>query len=283
LLPLEGTIVLRLLSVVCAAFAFAACAQEPTDAPAERRRTSDREGLELPRLVTDRPDFTESTAVVGAGVIQVEGGVTLDREGSAHHLTQPEVLLRTGLGRRMEFRFGSSGVESSREHGSHWKSGMADATFGFKYAILDERHNRPAVAIIPILSVPTGASAFSSGHYEPTVKLAVSKDAPLGFSIGANFNVSSLSGESSRYAQRAASVTLGHALFAGFGGYWEVFAISPWEQGSGTAWVGNTGVSHAIGENVQLDVRVGKRMTSVGPNWFAGVGFAVRQPTRFVR
>lgn len=39
---------------------------------------------ELPEMITDRPDYTESVEVVGKSVIQTEHGITLEREGDAH-------------------------------------------------------------------------------------------------------------------------------------------------------------------------------------------------------
>ena len=47
-------------------------------------------------ISTDRPDFTESTAVVGPGMVQVESGGTLDKEGGSHSFSGPEVLMRIG-------------------------------------------------------------------------------------------------------------------------------------------------------------------------------------------
>ncbi len=52
-------------------------------------------------LITDRPDFTESTEAVPAGHLQLEAGYTFtfDREGTdrTRHHTAPELLFRIGL------------------------------------------------------------------------------------------------------------------------------------------------------------------------------------------
>ena len=34
---------------------------------------------DLPEMVTDRPDYTESTDVVGKGMVQMENGFTVER------------------------------------------------------------------------------------------------------------------------------------------------------------------------------------------------------------
>ncbi|HVR97870.1 MAG TPA: transporter, partial [Thermoanaerobaculia bacterium] len=63
----------------------------------------DLSGLPEP-LVTDRPDFTESTSTVAPGHFQVEGGATLARVEDEDSETWGEVLVRYGLGPRLEAR-----------------------------------------------------------------------------------------------------------------------------------------------------------------------------------
>lgn len=234
----------------------------------------------LPELVSDRPDFTESTVVVRPGVIQTEMGVTVGAEGGRAQLSTGEIVMRIGVRKGLELRFGGEGLVAERASGSRWQRGVSDAEIGLKIGVWEQRRYLPALSLIPILSLPTGASAFSSGGYEPTIKFALDKDLIAGFTVGGNLNLSSLRTDTGRFIQRGYSLSLGHDLVAGFGGYWEVYGFTPWEEGSTTAWIGNTGLTHAVGKNAQLDVRVGKRMSGVGPDWFAGVGFVFRQPTR---
>ena len=129
--------------------------------------------------------------------------------------------------------------------------------------------------------MPSHNEHFSSSGYDPAIKLAWSRDLPAGFSFGGNVNFSSLTENDGRFLQSAASWSLGHDLPAGFGAYWEVFSFSPWEKGGSASWIANSGITHGLGKNAQIDVRGGKRMTEAGPNWFVGVGFAVRRPTHW--
>src|SRR5688572_30878275 len=57
-------------------------------------------------LVTDRPDFTESTATVPRGHFQIEGGTTLTRVEDADATSFGELLVRIGTGERWETRLG---------------------------------------------------------------------------------------------------------------------------------------------------------------------------------
>jgi hypothetical protein len=236
---------------------------------------------ELPDLITDRPDYTESVEVAGKGIIQTEHGITLDREGDVHSLSTPEMLVRIGLTRRIELRLGSDGFVMERSTAGTFK-GRADTEIAAKIAIFEQKGRfRPGFSIIPLLSLPSRNEHFSSLGYDPTIKLAWSRDLPKGFSLGGNLNYSSLTENNGRFLQTAASWSLGHDLKAGFGAYWEVFGFSPWEKGGKVSWIANSGITHGVGKNAQIDVRAGKRMTEVGPNWFVGVGFAVRRPTHW--
>src|SRR5689334_1613128 len=87
-----------------------------------------------PELVTDRPDFTESSEVVGRGVLQVESGMTFegDRQDGdrARAISAPQLLVRVGVTPRFELRFGGDGFvsQSIRTAGSTLEtSGSSDA------------------------------------------------------------------------------------------------------------------------------------------------------------
>jgi hypothetical protein len=231
-------------------------------------------------LVTDRPDFTESTQVVGTGVFQFENGFTVGREHGVRSLTGPETLIRIGLSKRLELRLGGAGYLSERTGESDKIRGLTDFELGVKIHVFEQSRFRPALSIIPLISMPTGGANFSSRGYDPTVKLALEKDLMRGFTLGGNLNLSSFQTPEGRFRQTAFSASLGHELGAGFGAYWEVFGFSPWEKGGAAAVIVNTGISHGIGKRAQVDVRVGRRITEAGPDWFFGMGMAIREPTQ---
>lgn len=233
---------------------------------------------ELPEMVADRPDFTESTDVVGRGVIQTENGFTVERSQGGSSLAGPELLVRIGLGKRLELRAGGDGFLSERMPGASMVSGHSDVELGVKVLLFDEGRHRPAISLIPIVSAPLGSAGFSSGGYDPTLKAALEKDLPRGFSLGGNVNFSSLSTPCGRFLQTALGASAGHSLGGGFRGFWEIFGFTPWEKDGSTAGIADTGASRSIGRNAQVDIRIGKRLTSSGPGWFWGMGVAFRQP-----
>ncbi len=230
-------------------------------------------------MVTDRPDFTESTGVVAKRLIQLETGFTRERNQGGSALDGPELLLRIGLGKRLEFRTGGEGFLWQRMPGAGTVRGHSDVEVAAKIVLLEQGRRLPAVSLLPILSMPLGSPPFSSGGFDPTLKIALSRDLPAGFGLGGNLNFGSLTTPNGRFTQSAWSASLGHTLGRGFGGFWEIYGFTPWDKGDPAAWIAQTGATRSLGGNAQVDARIGKRLTAAGPNWFWGVGAAVRFST----
>jgi hypothetical protein len=258
-----------------------ASAQSHAPAAAAASAASQTNERKLPELETDRPDLTESSGVVGAGVWQLESGVLfqsdgLDR-GTAHDVSAPNILLRMGIGSRLELRIGGEGfLGESLSTGTGMSSGLSDLELGFKYRLLDQDRAGVDLAVIPIVSLPVGSSVFSSGSVDPTIKLTVARDLPYGFGIGSNVIVASITEDGARFTQTAVSASLGHALGRHWNGFWELYGASALSREGGRAWLFDTGVTHAFGERLQLDLSAGRGLTHDAPDWFIGAGMAIR-------
>jgi hypothetical protein len=244
---------------------------------------------DVPELVTDRPDFTESSQVVGAGVLQIESGTTFERDRDAGvrngTLSTPQ-LLRLGVSPRLEFRLASDGLlsESATFATQHQRTtGGADTEAGIKYTLTRTPLSGFDLAVIAALSLPTGADGLSSGGYDPGVKFTWAHDLPRGFGLSGNFNFASITAADNdtpgdrREFERSISLSLGHGLGDQWGAYWETYGFA---SGDGCACTFNTGVTRALGRHMQVDVAVGRGLTSSAPDWFAGVGFSIRRMHR---
>jgi hypothetical protein len=240
--------------------------------------------VEMPALVTDRPDFTESSEVVGHRTVQIETGFTLesDRAGGmrVHSITTPAVLARIGVGSRFELRLGGDGFLHAwtPSDGKGGASGHSDIELGAKLKILGIE--ALDLAVIPIVSIPTHDDDYSSGTVDPTVKLTWATTLPRDVGLSGNINVARPSDPQGRFTQQAVSVSLAHDLLGGWGGYWEAYTFTPMERGLGSGWTLNTGVTRSLGADMQLDVEVGRGVTSAAPDWFVGFGFVVRSRPR---
>ncbi len=120
-------------------------------------------------LVTDRPDFTESSVVVGKGIWQLETGAAYvgDAQG-ARAFAAPQALLRLGLTNRFELRLGASGFLAERQTlGANQTVGGSDFELGAKFTVLDQAHHGVALAIIPIVSLPVGSDGIFQRRRRP--------------------------------------------------------------------------------------------------------------------
>ena len=120
-------------------------------------------------IVTDRPDFTESSDTVPFGRMQLEGGYTFSRVGTLREHAFGELLLRIATGRRTEARIGIN--SHIWNHGAGASRGFEDTTLGMKVRLCpgSETFNllRPTTALILETTIPTGSSAFSGREMQP--------------------------------------------------------------------------------------------------------------------
>lgn len=234
--------------------------------------------IDTPELVTDRPDFTESSQVIPRRWFQLESGLSYEGEGQdLRSFAAPSTLMRIGLGRHTELRLGADGV-LSESFGGVRVSGTSDVEIGTKTQVLFQDRSGIDLAFLPMVSLPTGADGFSSDGVDPTLKITWGRDLAAGFGLTGNVNVSSLSTEAGRFHQEAFSVSLGHDLVAGWSGYAEAYGFSRLGPGEAAAWTFNGGITRPVGAQFQFDLEAGRGLTSAAPDWFVGVGFAVLSP-----
>ncbi len=226
-------------------------------------------------ISTDRPDYTESTDTVGRGIGQFEGGVEWTSQAPSHTLRVPNALLRIGIAGRVELRLASDGFvrESVLVNGTREpNSGGADLAVGAKVALTGEKRLMPALSVIGALSFPVGSERFSSGGYDPFFKVCWSKSLPKAFDAGGNVVVQMATAGPGTSVEQTVSLSVGHKLFGGVRGFWEVYRMAPHEAQT----IADTGLSKVLGKNVEIDVSVGHTLLAQRSSWFIGAGFAIR-------
>lgn len=250
-------------------------------------------GNEAIPLITDRPGYSDGVNIVPRGLFHWESGFSLSLAahgtGAAANPLELEAernmlagapVLRVGVSRRFELRFGGDGVlyHSHRISGaSHFQSGISDLAVGFKVALIEERRILPAISLVSMFSLPVGAPAFSSGAIDPTFKLAWSKELWKQWTISGNLNASSLStGENSRFLQKAASFQVSRPVWADLGAFAEVYTIKPPFPGERSLWTFDGGFTHPLGDYMQIDLSCGQQVVPRERTWFLAVGFAFR-------
>lgn len=234
---------------------------------------------ELEPLVTDRPDFTESTETVAPGMAQLESGGTYARAAAEHGGSVGEVLLRVGLDKHTELRIGLNSYDFVRSPAGSTR-GLEDASLGAKLKLAaggGVGSWKPAVAVILASSLPTGASAFRASKPQPEAKLGAAWDLSDRVSFAGNLNYTWVREPHDSYGEVAASSSLGVGVTAKTGAYLEYSGFSPREAALSASQYVNGGLTYGFTANLQVDARAGVGMNHIGgPDYFAGIGFARR-------
>jgi hypothetical protein len=248
------------------------------------------DGAPPPPLVTDRPDQTESSAVVAAGLVQVEAGWTHietgDSNGDATLDGFGETLVRVGLGKRIELRVGFAGfrvVEPGGTGGGEEKEdGFGGAALGLKAGLVEERGARPRIALIAGTTIPGGQGLFSNDEADPFLRVAasntLSERLTLGYNLGAAWlTVEDEAGDEDTLSVLLGTVSLGISATQRVGFFVELFGESGLSA-DGDFTAADAGVTWLVLGNLQLDASGGVGLSDSAMDWFAGLGVSFRLP-----
>ncbi len=233
-------------------------------------------------IVTDRPDFTEASVTVGRGVLQIEMGYTyvFDNDGASQTIAHsyPETLFRYGIfAEWLEFRAAwnyTNEIVDSAESG-----GAEDLYLGFKIALTPQEGILPEMAIMPQMTVPTGAAAFRGNDVHPGVNWLYGWDINDWLSTGGstqiNRTVTTLGGQP--FSEFAQSWTIGYSLSDRVGAYTEYFALIPHSgEGAKPQHYFDGGFTYLLSDDIQWDIRGGVGLNAAADDYFVGTGLSLR-------
>jgi len=236
-------------------------------------------------LVTDRPDVSESSEVVGKGRTQIETSFVSQRDdadGTRIRLRNTPTLLRIGIAERFELRIETDGYSSLRADGvvPVHASGMADTALGIKWHMQDADDDDfvPSVAWLLHADFATGAKAFRGQGVRPSLRMVAEWELPQGWSVGAMpgvFNDKSEAGE--RYSAGLLALVLGKEFSSQWRGFVEVSAdqlAAARFGGNVTSW--DAGVAYQVNKDVQLDFSISRGISKSAVDSSVGVGLSVR-------
>ncbi len=269
--------------LVSLAASAAALAQDESDKPTDP--------MDEP-LITDRPDFTESTDAVPAGHFQLEAGYTFtyDREHKerVRDHAAPEFLLRIGVVDDLELRLGWQGYSwtenqfetrtrgNRRVTGEDWTDGAHDLSIGFKLKLLEQDGLVPHFGVLASMNIPVGSDVVSSGDVEPGAILLCAYDLTDEVALAGNVGFASLTDAGERFFQTSASLSLAVALTERLRGYVEYYGLYPNAEHSDAAHTLNAGFTFLINHTFQIDWRIGGGLNEEADDFFTGVGFSWR-------
>jgi hypothetical protein len=229
-------------------------------------------------LVTDRPDFTESGLVVGRTVLQLEAGGTYVEADDEKATSLGELLVRYGITKGIELRLVTLTYLWLDPPGES-SSGFVDSSIGAKIQLTRaERRGflgRTDAALVVSTSFPSGNSEFRSDSWEPSAVLAFGWDLSGRVSAGVNLGYARPSGLD-RFDSFWGSGVIGVGLTENTSAFFELFGFNREVEDGPSTLNFQTGVTHLLSPDLQLDARVARRVIDDGVDFLFGVGVSWR-------
>lgn len=219
-------------------------------------------------ITTDRPAVTDSSIVVPPGSFQAENGFEESWAQGQRTFDAPETWLRFGVASKTELRliapdyFDQTGVTS----------GFGDLAAGVKQQL------GPVagfdVSLVLMLSLPTGATAFSSHGYDPFVQLPWSRSLSSNWTAAGMLSVYDFTQQGRRNVTGETTFLLDRQLTKPWDAFVEYAGDFPHE--GGPRHLLHVGTAYKPTPHQQLDFHVGVGLSSAAVDHFIGVGYSFR-------
>ncbi|MCC2972294.1 transporter [Massilia sp. IC2-476] len=234
-------------------------------------------------IATDRPDFVESSNVVGRSRLQVETSLLLERDRSGparERLVATPTLLRYGVGDSFELRVETDGHLDGRhtEPGLREKArGYADTSLGLKWHALDADGSLPSVGVLLHADLDSGSRAFRGQGVRPSLRVVGEWELASDYSLGVMPGVGMEGDEGGRYRYGILGVVVGKSFNERLRGFVEVAMpqIAKGKHG-GTQASFDIGGAYLLSDTVQLDAMFSRGLNSRTPDTAFTVGFSFK-------
>lgn len=217
-------------------------------------------------IATDRPDFVESSNVVGHGRLQVETSLAAERnslDGVRDRSVATPTLLRYGISDTLELRLESDGRVRGRSTDSSGVTrfnGSADASVGMKWHATDGGGSAPSVGVLVHADLDSGSKDLRGSGVRPSVRVVGEWELPSDYSLGVMPGVSYEKNDAGdRFVNGIFGIVVGKTLSERLRSFAELSLpqIASRKNG-GTQASLNTGVAYLINDNCQIDAAVSK-------------------------
>lgn len=238
---------------------------------------------QVPELVTDRPDQTESSSVVPHRSLQIETGLYWGNDETETYkqktLVYNSTLLRYGLLERMELRLGmeyiSDEIEIKNTDTVINSTGLSPLYLGFKIYVTEEDGWIPEIAFLAGVGIQeAGHKDFRSPHTAPGARFSFSHTLSERFSIGYNLGAE-WDGETA-IPSYYYSFVFGAGLTEKIGAFVEAFGLIP-EDGESSHLI-DAGITYLLLPNLQLDFSGGLGLNEEAIDSFLSFGLSYRIP-----
>lgn len=241
---------------------------------------------EKDEIVTDRPDFVESSNVVGAGRFQIETSLALERnkaDGFKDRTYSSPTLLRFGITDTLELRVETDGRIHARSENlttgaSTTQNGYADTALGVKWHAVDEAGLRPSIGVLAHIDFDSGSGPFRAQGKGGSLRLAAEWELPDEFSLGVMPGVAwQHDDDGRRYSSGIFGIVLGKSWTERWRTFIEYSApqIARASHG-GSVQTFDIGTAYLLTDTVQIDTALSRGLNHTTPDWSWTVGFSVK-------
>ena len=226
------------------------------------------------KIITDRPDQTESSSTIQKGNLQIESGALLEFIGedvsySERHLLVPTTLIRYGVLDFAEIRIVSQ-IENVNNKLTN-VTGMTDLEIGTKLQLLKKDQSSLEIALLSHLIIPTGSKEVTGNRTGLINKICFSHKSNTNIDIGYNLGYN-------YFHDNTGDLTYSFVLGLGINDKLSVY-LEPYGEVidfKDHLTNINSGITYLLKDNFQLDFSFGTGInytfnyTAIGFSWNIG-------------
>lgn len=223
-------------------------------------------------IQADRPDQTETPAIVPKGMFQAEIGFTFQKnESNSKSNSLPSVLWKYGVNQNFELRLITEFV--SEKYFDEKSDGITPILIGLKVKICEENGIIPKTSLIGHIALPNAASSrykidFTAPEFRFTMQHTLSEKFSLSYNLGCEWN--GITPESTFVY----TLTTGYSINKKLGFYAEIFGFAPEQDVANHSIDG--GFTYLINNNFMVDLSSGIGVTENAPEHYVAVGCSFR-------
>jgi len=235
----------------------------------------------------DRPDVSAGAKTVGAGRVQIESGILLQRERRAptgddrdrrdDRRFSIETLFRIGITETLELRVEAEpyvrlrGRDEADDHG--------DFTLAAKWRFFEPPQSSaaPALALIPSVKLPVAEEPIGSGKTDFGLLLAASFELPWRLALDLNAGAAAVGQSRGGYlGQALLRASASREVLDDVNAFGEVFFNSRAEREASDQLGVDAGIVWKLTKSFAVDAAAGTFVHGQGADWFVRAGASVR-------
>lgn len=223
-------------------------------------------------IEADRPDQTETPAIVPKGMFQVESGFTFQKNNSkSTTFSMPSTLWKYGVSKNIELRVITEFIIEKKE--TQKQNGFLPIAVGFKVNLLEENGWIPKTSLISHVSIKNWSSPkYKYNYYVPdfrfTLQHTLSEKFCLGYNLGAEMD------GFTKQSTLLYTVTTGYSITKKLSSYLELFGFAPQNEIAYHNFDG--GFTYLINNNFMVDLSSSIGITNNAPKHYFAFGFSFR-------